>query len=1167
LSRPIRIAVILLWAVFARAQVGNARLEGLVQDSSGAAVPRAQVLVRHVRAAFSARAQADPQGFFVFLSLPAGEYDVSVGAPGFRTVVLTRVGLNAAATLVQNVRLELGPVTESVTVRAREAPVQNADSEVGQVVAPRDIDVLPQLERNPIILAIFQSGVQIRGGNIGFSRINGTGQGSNSVRVDGIDATESVTPALAFSSNLNTSDSIAEFRIITQGGKAEFGTHAGAQIEMVTRSGTNRWSGNLFEHFRNTALNANDFFNNSSGVERPKFIQNVFGGSLGGPVIRSRTFLFGTYQGTRTRQGLTRNRTVLTPQARAGLFRWVPPGSTAVAQFDIVRSDPRGIGIDREVAALIKLTPEPNNFDMSDGLNWGNFRFNSPYQNAVDNFTVRADHHMRNHVRLFFRLSWLRADYTDSQNDADERFPGQLEGTARVRAWSDSFGADWTPSAGMVNEFRFGRNGMPRSQLRPARLPGPMLSPNTWASPLNTQFPSSVGAPSWELTDHFSVMRGRHLLKTGLSLRLTHLSATSESTNEIGIYPNVFFGRNFGNSIPASVGPPAGTISTLDRQRFEQLYNDLLGRMARVSQIFFSDLTQFLPAGTARVRNFRSWEYSYFVQDDWRVRRNLTLNLGLRYEFPSVPAEQNGFQGTVDRAAALHAESRISNLTIVRSSSWYDSDLNNFAPRVGLAWDPRGDGRTAVRAQYGIFYDGLIGNTIRFVDANTPGFSQVQSVYPNEAGPPSDRRVSDGIKSPDRPAAPELRPPNTRQTTLALFKPHFRTGYVQHYSLTLQRELARNTVLEAGFIGTRGVKLFMVTNLNQLRIQEGFLNAFRELQAFRTSNAAVPAGNTLVRLFGSVPAAITAVSTSALDEGSALAAADNVDRVYYGRYAAASLNDFYLRNFPQFNMVALATNDGRSYYDSLQVSVRRQTGPLRVSAHYTFSKSIDNIQTESADPLANRPVDSFNLRLGRALSDADRTHVFNTSVVCNLPFGTRGRAGANWPRLLKSILGSWDVGLLAVWESGAPFSVRSGRRTGGDQETYANFAGSHAIGNVMRRGDGVYWFTPGEIARFSFPAAGEIGTSGRNAFRGPRYFDTDLSLIRRFGLTERGSVALRAEFYNLFNNVNFANPGASLLNLNTLGKFGLTAGGGAGVPVGGTSGGPRIVQMVLRYDF
>jgi hypothetical protein len=972
--------LVLLVTASTPAQVANARLEGVVQDSSGAVVPKARVLVRRLSTAFSARAKADAQGFFVFLSLPPGEYDVTVDAPGFRTAVLARVGLNAAATLVQNVQLELGPVTESVTVQAREAPVQSADSQIGQVMVLRDINVLPQLERNPVVLAIFQPGVQIRGGTIGFSLINGTRQGSNSVQVDGIDAPESITPALAFSSNLNTSESISELRIITHGGKAEFGTHAGAQIEMVTRSGTNRWSGNLFEHHRNTALNANDFFNNSSGVGRPKFLQNVFGGSLGGPVIPNRTFLFGTYQGTRTRQGLTRNRTVLTPQARAGLFRWVPPGSTAIAQPDIHQSDPRGIGIDPAVAALIKLTPGPNNFDMSDGLNWGNFRFNSPFENAVDNFTLRADYYWPGHVRLFSRLSWLRADYTDSQNDADAPFPGQAQGTARVRAWSNSFGADWTPSTGLVNEFRFGRNGLPRSQLRPARLPGPMLSPNTWTSPLSTQFASSVGAPNWEWTDHFSAIRGHHLLKTGLSFRLSHLSITSEGTNEmgIGIYPNVLFGRNFGNSVPASIGPPAGTISSADRQRFEQFYNDLLGRIARVRQIFYSDLTEFLPGGTPRVRSFRTWEYSYFVQDDWKVRRNLTFNLGLRYEFRSVPAEQNGLQGTVDRATAVNVASRIGDLAIARSSHWYDNDFNNFAPRVGLAWDPRGDGKTAVRAQYGIFYDGLTGNTIRSVDANTPGFSQVKEVYPNQAGPPSDRRVSDGIPLPDRPLAPELRPPNTRETTLALFQPHLRTGYVQHYSLTLQREVVRDTVLEAGFVGNRGVKLFMVVNPNQLRIQDDFLQAFRELQRYRTSNAAVPVGNTLVRLFGSVPAAVNAVSPSALDEGSSLAAADNVDRLSYTRYAAASLSQFYLRNFPQYNVVGLGTNDGRSYYDSLQVSLRRLTGPLRMSAHYTFSKSIDNVSAESADPLANRPVDSFNLGLERAPSDNDRTHVFNT---------------------------------------------------------------------------------------------------------------------------------------------------------------------------------------------
>ena len=157
--------------------------------------------------------------------------------------------------------------------------------------------------------------------------------------------------------------------------------------------------------------------------------------------------------------------------------------------------------------------------------------------------------------------------------------------------------------------------------------------------------------------------------------------------------------------------------------------------------------------------------------------------------------------------------------------------------------------------------------------------------------------------------------------------------------------------------------------------------------------------------------------------------------------------------------------------------------------------------------------------------------------------------------------------MLAIWESGAVFSVQSGRRTGGDQPALANFTGDRSIGSLERRANGVYWFHPEDLSHFSFPAAGEIGTSGRNAFRGPRHFNTDLALVKRIHFSERGALALRAEFYNVFNNVNFANPSASLLVPNSFGRIGATASGGAGIPVGGTAGGPRIIQLVLRYDF
>jgi hypothetical protein len=471
-----------------------------------------------------------------------------------------------------------------------------------------------------------------------------------------------------------------------------------------------------------------------------------------------------------------------------------------------------------------------------------------------------------------------------------------------------------------------------------------------------------------------------------------------------------------------------------------------------------------------------------------------------------------------------------------RSNRWYNNDLNNFAPRVGFAWDVTGDGQTALRGNWGVFYDRLMGATTNWVDANTPGFVQNLSLYPNSAG--TDVRVSDGIPLLSPPAVPALRMPPDRSTDLFLFAPDLRTGYVLHHSLTLQREVFRNTVVEAGYVGTHGVKLFMDLNLNQTRIYEDFLAAFRELQA----GTPVSASNTLVRMFGSTAAAIAGVGgRSIVDQGAVGSAAQTLDVRNYSAYARAGLSDFYLRNFPQFNQLIVGTNDGRSYYNSFQLSLRRQAGALKFVANYTFSKSMDTISTEGNG--FNSPIDNFNVRLNRARGDFDLPHAFNSSLIYRLPFG-------------KGRLGGWEVGLLTMCQSGRVLTYLSGRATGPTtNSSYVDHAGDRNIGRVMRKGDGVYWLNPGEIGRFSYPAAGEIGSGGRNAFRGPRFFNVDLSLVKKFEVIERHAVSFRAEAYNLFNNANFAAPNANLATPATFGKLSSTVGGA------------RIMQMALRYDF
>jgi hypothetical protein len=236
------------------------------------------------------------------------------------------------------------------------------------------------------------------------------------------------------------------------------------------------------------------------------------------------------------------------------------------------------------------------------------------------------------------------------------------------------------------------------------------------------------------------------------------------------------------------------------------------------------------------------------------------------------------------------------------------------------------------------------------------------------------------------------------------------------------------------------------------------------------------------------------------------------------------------------------------------VSLRRQAGTLKFHGNYTFSKSIDNISVDGNGFTA--PMDSFNVRLNRARGDADRPHTLNYSVIYTLPIGRTRWLGGNLPRWADSLVGGWDMGLLGIWQSGPVFTVTSGRAlTAGGVNSYANYTGDRTIGTVMRQGSAVYHFTPDQVGSFTFPGAGEIGDSGRNAFRGPRYFGMDMSLVKKFRITEGHAVHFRAEMYNMWNQANFATPGASLVTPASLGK------------ISGIVGNARIMQMALRYQF
>jgi hypothetical protein len=1148
--------VMVLAASLCFGQTQTARLQGTVHDASGAIVPNAKVVAVNNATKESSDTTANSSGLYVLPVLRPGTYSLSVEAAGFSKSIVTGIELAVSANVSQDVTLDVGKVTETVEVTANVVAVTTADAQVSAAVTMTDIDNLPQLARQPIALTYFQPGVAIsqNGSNAGadysYSHINGMRQGSNNNTLDGIDVNDAVAPRLGLSMTANNTDSVEEFRVVTEGGKAEYGRNAGGQVELITRSGTNEYHGALFEYIRNTALNANDFFSNKSGVVKPMFIQNMFGGSFGGPIKHNKLFIFGNEQTRRTHQQVSRNRTVPSDLAKTGIFQWVAGGVTN--QFNVLNVDPRHKGIDPIIATLMKNYPSANNNDVGDGLNYQGYRFNNPANSLEDQFTIKADYNLKDNQHLFTRVAWQRNSSIDTTNSADAYFPGQPQGTQGGKRWGVAGGWDWTISPTLVNQFRYGHQSADVAFVRPDRVAGTMYSFNQWTMPIYNAFAQGRNSPVNEYTDNISKIHGNHTFKAGGNIRFT----TQWGTNDAGIYPNASLSTAATGNTPPAV-QPAGLTST-QLTTFQGLYNNLLGRVGSIAQTFYSDLNQFQAAGTPRVRNFVFHEYGFFAQDDWKVSRNLTLNLGLRWDFSGVPSETNGFQGTLDQVANLNTVSQIDNLTLKKGGQWYNNDWNNFAPRLGLAWDPKGDGKMAVRANYGWFYDRIIGATTSLVDGNTPGFSQGITVYPNQTAG-SDLRASDNPANPAQPPAPVLMLPPTRSTSVVAFNPNLRTGYVQMWSLNVQRQITKDTMIQVGYLGNHSIKMFMNQDISQVHTNPTALAAFNEIANNYNAGtlANVSPSNVFVRIFGTASAAASTMGTSNLSTLQYNNAVSNVETSsgIVGKYAAAGVSEYFLRNYPQFLQLIYGTNAGSANYHSFQFSIHHKTKSYSVNANYTFSKSLDNMSAEGNG--FTDVMDNYNLGINKGRSDFDRPHVFNLQGLYTLPIGTGHALGGSMPKWANTLVGGWDLGGLMIWESGGVMTASSGRYTALSYgvTSWDNYTGSRNIGSVMRRGDGVYFIDPTLISQFNYPVAGDYGNAGRNSFRGPRFFNVDASLVKSFAITERKRVIFRAEAYNLFNNVDFGNPSMAISTPSTFGK------------ISGVVNNPRLLQAALRFNW
>jgi hypothetical protein len=794
------VMVVLLLASAASAQTTGS-LVGKSTDPSGAVLPGVTVRATNQATSFSREATTGVSGEYVISLLPVGRYTITAQKGGFGIYKLPDVVVNVNENVRVDLPLSLGKVVESVSVSASAvADVETRSATLGKVIDEAKIADLPLNGRNFLNLAVLQPGVvpamslgsnntpEFPGGEKSDFQVNGLRLQSNNFLLDGADNNE---PFLGTAMATPSPDALEEFKILTNDYGAEFGGGGGSIVNIITKGGTNQFHGSIYEFFRNDVLDAENFF----AIKKDKLRRNQFGGTFGGPIIKDRTFFFFNYEGFRLRQGQTQIATVPSDLQRAGIF----------AAGTVTSIDPTA-------AALLPLIPRAN---------VGTNEFvSSPVQvQDTDQYNARIDHKITNKNYLSGRYFLI-----DGSNDRNftntlfgvpinlPNFP--LKDNYRIQnlALTDTHFFTSTFS----NELRFGFNRGRFDSAISAIVRDPASFgfnlPSTKAvhnMPLialagYTAFGTFNDSPSYrrentyQIQDNVTWLRGRHSIKYGVQILKNQMNIPS--SDSIGEGAFLFL-------------PEVETATTN--------YVPIPDAFANFLQGQFNLFTQ---AGGVTTRAWRFSSYNFYFQDELRVARNFTLTLGLRYELPIPPTDtQNrvvayrpGAQSTV-HPNAPPGLLFVGDMGITRST--IQTDKNNFAPRIGFAWDPKGNGKTSLRGGYGVFYDRLIG-LLPFQFGLDPPFDIIPSipnfvenhVIPGSSfGDPFAGGSPFAGKTAQEVAAANIFP---LFSFLQVMDPRMRTPYVQQWNLTYQTQVASDTVLEVGYLGTKGTKLVQPVDLN-----------------------------------------------------------------------------------------------------------------------------------------------------------------------------------------------------------------------------------------------------------------------------------------------------------------------------------------------------------------